>query len=485
MNILVCAKFIQGELNPFDGAALECALAAADERPGNVNITVLAMGPAAWVEPMKRLTRLGKSGVLRAVLLSDAAFAGSDTLATSRILSAAIRKLKTENCAESRTESMQFPDWILCGRQTIDGDTAQVGPEIAAMLHVPVTTNVMQRPSFFSDSEALPTRLGVEIVRKHSVLTLERMCELRFPSLRSRPGSVEVWNRERLGISAELCGSAGSPTQVLQTFSAQHGRRKCKFITPNELFPLISELRTHPKQGLKITESPIKLPRIHIVGREAEAQARAIAQEVICVEKNRTPEEIASEIRDADVVLWNADLWGRRTAPQTAAILQTGLCADCTALETDGETLLMYRPARSGDVIAKIRCLSRPQMATVRTSERAADVVIAAGRGISDYWSEIQKLAEELDAEPAASRGLVDSGRVPYEFQIGLTGRTISPKIYVAIGISGAVQHTCAIENSDVVIAINPDRDARIFDFSDYGIAASFPFEKKNSPDVT
>ena len=151
-------------------------------------------------------------------------------------------------------------------------------------------------------------------------------------------------------------------------------------------------------------------------------------------------------MKDADVVLWNADLWGRRTAPQTAALLGTGLCADCTALETDGTALFMYRPAHSGDILAKIECRTRPQMATVRTASSSADVIVSGGRGVKGKWAEIQKLAEKLHAEPAASRGLVDAGDAPYAFQVGLTGRNVSPKIYLAIGISGAVQHTCAVE---------------------------------------
>jgi electron transfer flavoprotein alpha subunit len=82
----------------------------------------------------------------------------------------------------------------------------------------------------------------------------------------------------------------------------------------------------------------------------------------------------------------------------------------------------------------------------------------------------VQKFAEQIGAGLGASRSLVDAGLVPYEIQIGLTGKNINPKVYIACGISGAVHHTCAIEQAGTIIAINKDRSARIFDYADYGI---------------
>ena len=189
-----------------------------------------------------------------------------------------------------------------------------------------------------------------------------------------------------------------------------------------------------------------------------------------------TAEELCRQITDrkVPVVLWPADLWGRQTAPRVAAMLETGLCADCTALETDGGRLYMYRPARGGSVTAKIACVTNPQMATVRLpGTQEHDVLVAGGRGVSGCYERFLQLVQELDGVPAAGRSLVDAGLVPYEQQVGLTGKTVCPPVYVAVGLSGAVQHTCAIENAGTVIAINPDRHARIFEYADYGIVSA------------
>ncbi|MDO4628581.1 MAG: hypothetical protein Q4C70_05315, partial [Planctomycetia bacterium] len=175
MDIIVCAKFIQGELNPFDAAALECALEIAENTENisykkhtqvtkstpNTKISILAMGPISWIEPMTRLTRLGRNANLRAILLSDPTFASSDTLATSRILAKAIQKL-TSNSQNLTLSCMTHENmhqseisenvWVFCGRQTIDGDTAQVGPELSVLLRWHLATNCMELPNVFGAS---------------------------------------------------------------------------------------------------------------------------------------------------------------------------------------------------------------------------------------------------------------------------------------------------------------------------------------------
>lgn len=450
MKVLVCAKIIKGEINPFDACALEMALRISDD------VTVVSMAPPSAASELTRLTRLGA----KVILLSDNAFAGSDTLATSYILASAIEKLPY--------------DMIICGRQTVDGDTAQVGPCLATKLGINLVTNVMEF-SVNGASVFCKTRLGEEEKALPALLTVERSCDLRFPSIFSKAGQIEVWDNSKIGADLSKCGLSGSPTKVLRTFEAERGRRACKLISSSELSSLIPELLAREKQGIKVEESTEKLKNVWIVGDKVKSQALAIAENVVEISET-DPYKIAALAKEQkpEVILWNADLWGRKNAPIVAALLDTGLCADCTALETDGKKLYMYRPAFGGNVTAKIECRTYPQMATVRTVGNTSDIIVSGGRGVADKLDKLETFAKEYNAELGASRGLVDSGKAPYSMQVGLTGKSVSPKVYIAVGISGAVHHTCAIENADTVIAINPDRDARIFEYADYGIIEEF-----------
>lgn len=450
MKIIVCVKVIKGEINPFDESALECALQLSDD------VTVLSMGPKSCENALKPLTRLGA----KAVLLSDNAFAGSDTLATSYILSAAIK-------------NMEY-DLLLCGRQSIDGDTAQVGPMISQMLGCSLVTNALNI-EYKENKIFAKTRMGDEVVHTPALVTVERGYVLRFPSIFSKVGEVEFTDNTTLGCDPVKCGLSGSPTRVLESFENERGKRNCKFISQDELLPLIEELKNQNAHKEENEYNGKKLKSIWAVGKKVFEKAQEIAEEVILIDET-SPENIAQKAinEKPEVILWNADLWGRKNAPVAAAILHTGLCADCTHLETDGETLFMYRPAQGGNITAKIKCVTTPQMATVRTKSESLDIIVSGGRGVADKTDKLMEFADSLGAQLGASRGLVDLNGAPYESQIGLTGKTVSPKIYIAIGISGAIHHTVAIEGSKTVIAINPDKNARIFEYADYGILAEF-----------
>ncbi len=454
MKIVVCVKIVDGECNPFDESAIEAALRIPDSE-----VYVVSMCPASVREKLLSLTRLG---VKEVYLLSDKVFAGSDTLATSYVLSKQIKELA--------------PDLILCGRQTIDGDTAQVGPCLAIMLGVSLVTNVMEICQVDSEKVSCNTRLGREEVSLPALLTIERIHTLRFPSIRSKVGELRVIDNQSLGCDVNRCGLNGSPTRVLRTFENQKGFRKCKWISPKE-FPEIVQREREKQIGQAELPSgaTTKLGNVFAVGKTVSNEAMKIAESVTVLEESDA-KTIAGILREKkpSVVLWNGDLWGRRTAPQVAAMLETGLCADCTRLETDGKKLFMYRPARAGNVIAKIECKTLPQMATVRCGETSDTVFVSAGRGVIENLEEVQFFAKKIGAEFGASRPVVDINMVPYEAQVGLTGKAVSPKVYVAIGISGAVQHACAIENAGCVIAINPDRNAPIFQYADYGIVDTF-----------
>lgn len=218
-----------------------------------------------------------------------------------------------------------------------------------------------------------------------------------------------------------------------------------------------------------------------------------------------------------EIVLAGATPIGRSFIPRVAARLKTGLTADCTALEVDVETknLLQIRPAFGGNIMATILCPhTRPQMATVRprvmkrgqydpsrkgeiikisagavesrtrvvesvkeVSEVAinlqeANIIIAGGRGVGGEkgFSVLYDLAEALGGCIAASRAAVDEGWIAYRHQVGQTGKTVSPKIYIACGISGAVQHLVGMQSSDIIVAINKNPEAPIFNVATYGI---------------
>jgi electron transfer flavoprotein alpha subunit len=195
-----------------------------------------------------------------------------------------------------------------------------------------------------------------------------------------------------------------------------------------------------------------------------------------------------------EIVLTGATPIGRSFFPRVAAKLRAGLTADCTSLEIDSETknlLQVRRPrvmkrgtydeARIGEIIkvsAKGIASRTKVVETVKeVSELAinlqdANIIVAGGRGMGNEkgFQLLHDLAEVLGASVAASRGAVDEGWIPYRHQIGQTGKTVSPKLYIACGISGAVQHLVGMQSSDVIIAINKNPDAPIFNVATYGI---------------
>ena len=453
MKVLVCVKQVaSGELNPFDACALETALRIPD-----AEITLLSMGREDVKDMLLNLTRLGE---IKGVLLSDIAFAGADTLATGYALSLAAKKIGF--------------NLIICGRQTVDGDTAQTGSVLATMLNIPVITNVLSIDEMGKKGITCTTRLGTEKANLPALITVERINDLRFPSIRSKTKEVVVWNAETICADKSRCGLKGSPTKVVKSLENSSGKRKCTFITPNQLEKVIKDSLSKDVVATEVKTSDKKLKNVWIVTDKPRLMAETVSDDIAVIEKD-TAEKIAEKIiaGKPDVVLWPSDVWSRRTAPQVSAMLNTGLCADCTALETDGKDLFMYRPAFSGNVIAKIVCVTKPAMATVRTTDdESSDIIFAAGKGVKDDYQYFAKLAEKYGAECAASRGFVDLNFAPYEQQVGLTGKSVSPKIYVACGISGAVHHIAGMDTSTTVIAINPDKSAPIFEYADYGIVA-------------
>ena len=305
-------------------------------------------------------------------------FAGSDTLATAYTLSLALKRLK--------------PDLILCGRQTIDGDTGQVGPELSVFLEQKFVGNVMELKA--ENMLVCRTRDGENIETEYPVVcSVEKNWKLRLPSIRSKQGEVIIWNAKDLQADLEKCGFSGSPTKVLKTFENEQDRRKCKFITKEEL-PKVIEMSVQQakKQLAKAEPSTDRLSKVWIVGKAPKEMAMTISDDITEIELD-LPKNMAEKINEGrpNAVLWGSDTESKITAAKVAAMLKLGLCADCTALETDGNELYMYRPAFSGNIIAKIRSVTTPQMATVRTAhERAASIVVGVGMGAKDMLEQAE-----------------------------------------------------------------------------------------------
>ncbi len=450
MKILVCIRQGRdGEINPFDACAYEEALKIGGD------ITIISMGPLKTAEFLSRLTRLGAK---RAVLLTDKSFAGADTLATAYTLSQAVKKLS--------------PDLVICGRQTLEGDTGQVGPMLSVKIGCSLITNVTEIRAGESEIEC-KTRSGeLESAPYPALITVERINSLRLPSIRSKMTEAELWSAADIGAEAEKCGLSGSPTRVIKTYENESGKRKCKFIEPSELRGIIE---ASLKKGIGASESAVPekpLKKVYIVGEGPLQLARTVSDDITVIDSGDY-KEICRIIKEnqPSAVLFASDDKSKVIAAKTASELDLGLCADCTRLENENEELIMYRPALSGSIIAKIRNLTKPALATVRTpDDKRRDIIVSLGFGAKDCLDSAKKFAEELNAELGASRKMVDNGYMPYSAQIGLTGKTVSPPVFIAAGISGAVHHVVGFDRSGTVIAVNSDKNAPVFDYADYGV---------------
>jgi len=232
------------------------------------------------------------------------------------------------------------------------------------------------------------------------------------------------------------------------------------------------------------------------------------------LEENLYKENIVQFIKDKeiDIVLIGATNFGRSLAPRIAGILKTGLTADCTDLAFDEDgNFIQIRPAFSDNILAHIKTVTRPQMATIRHKEfpepvrdknkkvnieilepymesysgteivkvfkendfniSEAEIVVSGGRGIkkAEDLKMLQELADLLGGSLGASRALVDMGMISSSHQVGYSGHRVKPRVYIACGISGAPQHIAGMKDSELIIAINSDPSAPIFNFADIG----------------
>ena len=298
-----------------------------------------------------------------------------------------------------------------------------------------------------------------------------------------REGQLQKVSLELLGEGIKIADKLGSKLTAL--------------LIGNKVQNLVEDLSRHGADEVLVVDAP-----------ELEHYTTDGYTKAIC--------ELANA-KKPNIIFIGATFIGRDLGPRVAARLETGLTADCTSLDVDVESgdLLATRPAFGGNLMATIVCPDhRPQMATVRpgvfeklplgendaTVENVeikfnsndirtkiveiikehkdivdiseANVLVAGGRGIGseENFKMLKELAEVMNGSIAASRAAVEKGWVDKDYQVGQTGKTVRPNIYVACGISGAIQHAAGMQDSDMIIAINKDANAPIMKIADYAI---------------
>ncbi len=547
------------EMNPYCRRAVSqaCELAAA---VGDGTVTVLTLGPPAAEDTLREAIAWAteQNVTSEGVLITDPAFAGSDTLATARALAAAI-------------EREGGFDLVLTGRNSVDADTGQVGPELAELLGLPFATGArylslqgdtlhvrcehddgfaqieVDLPAVVSCAERLidpckvdplgraavpadllrtvsaadlgngpwgeaasPTRVGT--VRLHAVE--------RDRTVLDGPVDTQVRRAVDLLVERGALGhnASGERSETVPPLQGERGDAVAVVVEPDRAQVTRELLGAAARLAVGIDG--------HVVALCVEPPEPAMlaswgADAAVHLEGSTVEEDVAGAVADwvrvaaPWAVLATSTAWGREVAARAAAHLGAGLTGDAVDLEVgDDGRLVAWKPAFGGQLVAAITATSPVQLATVRVgvlpvlvsrsattietrpmavARRSrvrvrnrtrdddldtlaeADTVVGVGAGVDpgDYPA-LAPLLDTLGAELAATRKVTDKGWQPRARQVGLTGRTIAPNLYVAIGLSGKFNHLVGVRAAETILAVNVSPDALVFGGCDIGIVGDW-----------
>ena len=437
-------KIYKGDISPFDECAIECALSFPESE-----VTLVAMAPLSQIETLENLTRLGAN----AIIISDNMYAGSDTIVTAKILGRFLEKEK--------------PDLIFAGRESLDGNTGQVPLMLSELTGYTLVDRVMS----LDNNVALLRNTDKVQLSSHQIVTFEKFKLLSSPSMFSKKKEVKIVDNNYLGFSKDEVGLIASPTRVIEIYTNENDRRICEFINYEQLDEVVSHSLT--KNITERKEEINRAPIIYYVGKLYDIATRFGEKAIEIKVDNLTIQEIIEKIEELKppIILWEENEKYKPLASRVAMRMNQGLCADCVSFDYRNNRFVMIRPALGGNIIATIVSNSSISMATIKaTSETKEDVAITIGRGAINHFDKILNLANKYHAKIYSTRPLADSNFLPYETQVGLTGITITPKVCITLGTSGAIQHVVGINKSTTIIAINNNKKEQIFCFSDYGI---------------
>ena len=547
------------EMNPYCRRAVAQGVSLARATGGTC--TAVTLGPPGAEDVLREAVAWGADAGLHAC---DPAFAGSDTLATAGALAAVLRA------------AGPF-DLILLGRNSIDGETGQVGPELAELLDLPFAGGVRR---LHDGGTVWPLELEhddgtqeVEVALPAVFSVAERLCDpcKVDPAGRAAVASARLSRMDAGRLGPGQWGQSGSPTVVGATRPMEHARtrrvldgpvasqvdeavqmliaRGALTARPVPASPPPADDRSVEPRTSRVIAVLAEPGREQVsdellgaaarLGREVGATVHAVcpgpvdrvqlaaagADVIVSLVGAPTPSLVAAEdVADALTayvretapwaVLAPSTAFGREVAGRAAAATGSGLVGDAVALSARDDLLVASKPAFAGALVADITCRSVTQMATVRpgvlaapaprpprdvpvltravglrgrvrvlsdrrdddveTLARAA-VVIGVGTGVApaDYAA-LSPLAAALGAELAATRKVTDQGWAPRARQVGITGRSIAPRLYVAVGLSGKFNHMVGVRAAGTVVAINEDRSAPVFEHCDVGLVGDW-----------